>query len=144
LARSGDPIGGDAIEFLRRHAGMSRSNELHRGLFTLRRKRFKIALEHRFERLLIFPIEIFGCKLPHAIKHERHLHVHGLLAPQRTVVVEGRDTLGGLDEIRRALFCYTRDEVCDCLFGSSIVPGRQWVARRWFRSACRAVVQSKE
>ena len=98
-------------------------------LLALRRQRFEVAFENCLERLLVLPFGIFWRKLLDPVERERHLHVHGLLAPQRAVVVESRDALGRRHEIRRALFRHPGDERDDGLFRGSIVPGRQRVGR---------------
>ena len=55
------------------------------------------------------------------------LEIHRLLGPERAVVVERGDALGGRDEVRRALLGDFRDEVDDGLFGRAVVPGRERV-----------------
>ena len=62
-----------------------------------------------------------------AVEREEQLEVHRLLGPERAVVVEGGDALGGRDEVRRALLRHLRDEVDDGLLGRAVVPGRQRV-----------------
>ena len=65
----------------------------------------------------------------HAVEGEEQLEVHRLLRPQRAVVVEGGDALGGGDEARPALLRHARDEVEDGLLRAALVPRGQGVGR---------------
>jgi hypothetical protein len=58
------------------------------------------------------------------------LEISRLLAPQRAVVIEGRDALGGRHEIRAALRGDADDEVDDRFLRRAIVPGGQRVCLR--------------
>src|SRR5439155_33364 len=86
-----------------------------------------ISFEHRLERLLVLPLGIFRRELLHAVEHECHLHIHRLLAPQRAIVIEGRDALRQWHEIGRALVRHPRNECDDGLLRGAVVPGRQSV-----------------
>jgi hypothetical protein len=64
----------------------------------------------------------------HARQREGELEVHGLLGPQRAVVVEDGDALGRGHELGVARVCDAADEVDDALPGRTGVPGRQGIA----------------
>src|SRR5271167_3418236 len=61
----------------------------------------------------------------HPIEDERELEIKRLLAPQGSVVIEDRDPLFGLDEVRAARRRHSADKVYDALLGWTLVPGRK-------------------
>jgi hypothetical protein len=60
-----------------------------------------------------------------AFKDVHHLRVHRVRDPQRAILVEGGDALGGRNERRGALGRGCPHELDDALFGWAVVPGRQ-------------------
>ena len=63
--------------------------------------RLHVAVEQRLERLLVLPLRMLRRQRLDAVDREGDLEVDRLLAPQRAVVVEGGDALGGRHEVRR-------------------------------------------
>jgi hypothetical protein len=59
----------------------------------------EIALEQRGKRLLVLPFRVQRSERLDAIESESKLEIHRLLRPQRAVIVEGRDALGGWHEV---------------------------------------------
>jgi hypothetical protein len=64
-------------------------------------------------------------KLGRPVQREDQLRVHGLLGPQRAVIVEHRDTVPLRDEVRRVRIGHRGDELHDRLLGSRLTPIRQ-------------------
>ena len=62
------------------------------------------------------------------IEGEEDLHLHRLLAPQRAVIVERRDPLSRMDEVRAAILGHAGDEVEDRALDDVVVPRGQGVA----------------
>ena len=58
VARRGDPVGDELREGVGGHAGMGYRHDLEKSRFTKRRQGLDIAIEHRLERLLGFPIRM--------------------------------------------------------------------------------------
>ena len=58
-----------------------------------------------------------------AVQREEELDIHRLLGPQRAVVVERGNALGGRHEVRRAFLRHLRDEFDDGLLRLAVVPG---------------------
>ena len=79
-------------------------------LFAGRRQRLQVAVEHGLERLLGLPARVLRRQRLDAVEDEGELDIHRLLDPQRAVVVEGRDALGGRHEVGTALRRHARDE----------------------------------
>lgn len=90
-------------------------------------QRRHVALKSRLERLFVLPLRMHGGKRLDAIEREGNLHIHGLLDPQRAVIVECGNTLRRRDEIGAAGRGDAADEMDDGLFRRRIVPGRQWI-----------------
>ena len=88
---------------------------------------FHVALEQRGERLLVLPLGMLRGERLHAVEREEELEIHRLLGPERAVVVEDRDALGGRDEVGRALLRHLLDEVDDRLLRRAVVPGRELI-----------------
>ena len=61
-----------------------------------------IAREHGLERLLGLPLRLLGRQCRHAVEREQTPGVHRVLDPQRAVLVERRDALGGTKSGRRS------------------------------------------
>jgi hypothetical protein len=66
----------------------------------------------------------------YALEDVHHLRIHRVLDPQRAVLVEGGDALGGRHELRAALRRGLFTKVDDRLLGRAVVPGRQRVGLR--------------
>jgi hypothetical protein len=73
-----------------------------------------------------------------AIEDEGELDVHRVLAPQRSVVIEGGDTLIHGHEVRSALRCNARDKIGDRSLRRAVVPGRQWIGLGLHLCGCGA------
>jgi hypothetical protein len=64
-------------------------------------------------------------KLLAPILGEKELHLHRLLAPQRAIVVEGRDPFVRRHIVYAAFRRHARDEIDNRRFRRAIVPGFQ-------------------
>ncbi len=104
------------------HAGMGGHDDLDRRLFTAGECAIHVALEQRGEGLLVFPLRMLRRERLHAIEREEQLEVHRLLRPERAVVVEGGDTLGGRNKMRAALRGGRPHELDDRLLSRAVVP----------------------
>ena len=118
------------VEFFGGHAGMSRRDQLHHAVLAGFGQRLHVAFDRCLERLLVLPLRMLGRHRLDAVEREGQLEVHRLLGPQRAVVVEGGDALGGRHEIRPALPRNAGDEIDDRLLGGAVVPRRQRVGLR--------------
>ena len=65
------------------------------GRFAAGERAFHVALEQRGKRLLRFPLGMLRREHLHALERKDELEIHRLLGPERAVVVEGGDALGG-------------------------------------------------
>ncbi len=72
---------------------MSRHHHFHQAVLAGFGQSLHVAVQHRLERLLVLPFRMQGRHCLHAIEREDQLHVHGVLGPQRAVIVECRDAL---------------------------------------------------
>ena len=61
-------------------------------------------------------------KRPHPVEGEGELGVRRLLGPERAVVVEGSDALGGRDKLRSASAGHIGHELHNGAFGCAVVP----------------------
>src|SRR4029434_8038783 len=139
VARRGDPVGDELREGVSGHAGMGYRHDLEKSRFTKRRQSFDVAIEHRLERLLGFPIRMLRRQRPHPIHRKHDLEVHRLLRPQGACVVRGLDALLGFDIVGRAFAGYTVDKVDYRFFTGAVVPSRQLIA---FRAAERVTTEN--
>ena len=64
-------------------------------------------------------------ELVQPVQREEHLHLHRLLAPERAVVVEGGDAVGGRHEVGAALLRHAGDEVEQRRLDGAVTPRRQ-------------------
>jgi hypothetical protein len=101
---------------------MSGHDELNQTSLARFREGIHIVFEHGLEWLLVRPFRMLIGQRLHPIQCKGKLHIHRLLAPQRAVVVEGRDALRRRDKIRRAFAANRSDEAQDRLLGRTIVP----------------------
>ena len=109
---------------------MRHGDDFDQSLFAGSHHRLQIAIQHPRERLLGLPIRMHRRKGLHAVEGEGQLDVHGLLDPERAVIVEGRDALLDRYEEGPALRRDPGDEVEDRGLGRPLVPGREWIALR--------------
>ena len=73
---------------------------------------------------------------PKAIEREVELDGHRPFGPQRAVIVEHRDAVGGRHEIGVAWRRHARDEIQDRLLGGAVVPcGQGGIAGLWVHAA---------
>jgi hypothetical protein len=71
---------------------------------------------------LVFHSGCCGAQRLQAVEHEVKLDGQRLLAPERAVVVEGRDAFRHRHEIRRAWRRHPLDDGDDRLLGGTVVP----------------------
>ena len=122
---AGDPVADDLVELLGGHPGVGDGKDPRDGGFAAGKRAFHIALERRRKRLLRLPFGMLRGERPQAIEGEDELEVQRLLGPQRAVIVEGGDSLGDGDEVRRSFLRHLLDERFDGLLGAGVVPGAQ-------------------
>ena len=122
VPRGRDPVAQPPREFLRRHSGMCRRHDLHQALLAGRRHRLHVVFQQPLERLLRLPFGVFGREGLDAVEGERDLEVHRLLGPQRAVVVEHGDAVGGCDEAGRTGRRHVGDEPDDRRLRRALVP----------------------
>ena len=122
IARRGEPIRHHFREFLRGHAGMGHHDQLYEIVLVKFRRCFDVALQHRLVRLRVRPFRMQRGHRLHTVERECHLDIHRLLNPKRAIVVEGRDALGGCDQIRAAGFSDPVDEIDYGLLGRRGIP----------------------
>jgi hypothetical protein len=106
---------------------MGGGDELEKALLAERRQRLAIIREHGLERLPCFPLRMLRRECLHPIHRKDDLEVHGLLRPQRAVVVEGGDALVNRDEVGAARRRHARNEVGDRLLDRAVIPGGQGI-----------------
>ena len=124
--RRRDPLGGDLLELLGRHAGMARHDEFGEALLAGLGEGFHVVLEHGLERLSILPVGVLGGERLDAVDREEELEVDRLLGPERAVVVENGDAPRRRHELRSALLGDLLDEIDNGGLGFAVLPGRQW------------------
>ena len=129
MARLGEPFRDDLLEFIASHAGMGGHDQLQHAALAEFRDGLHVAVEHRREGLLVLPFGVHRRELLNPVEPKGELDIHGLLAPQRSIVVEGRDPVRHGYEVRRALARHGRDEIQDRLLGRPVVPRRKRVGR---------------
>ncbi len=94
---------------------MGDHDELEKTFFARCGERLHVAFEHRLERLYGRPFRMLRSERLHPVQREGELGVHGVLDPQRAVIVEHRDALRFRDEVGRTLLGHLLDEGDDCL-----------------------------
>jgi hypothetical protein len=129
MARRGQPVRDDRLELRHRHAGVGRHDQLDHAALARLRQGLHVPLERRLEGLLVLPFRALRRERRDAVEREGELNVHGLLDPERAVVVEGGDALGRGDEIGRAFPRHGGDEVQDGPLGVAVVPRWQRIGR---------------
>jgi len=90
-------------------------------------KGLQIAFEGGLEGLLLLPRGMFRYERLDAVHSEGELEVHGLLGPERAVVVEHGDAHRGWHEVGGALLRHLCHEGDDRLLSLAIVPGGERV-----------------
>jgi hypothetical protein len=135
MLRSGEPVLDNRLEFFRGIASVRNHHEFQQALLSRGCERFHIVVEHRLERLALFPLRVFRGKRLDPIEGEKPLEIKRLLRPERPVVVEHGDAFGGRDKVRRAFLRHLCDEFDDGLLGLGVVPRWQYVGDH-FSFAC--------
>src|SRR5205807_2153884 len=129
MAGGREPLSDDSGKFLGAHAAMAHRHDLHEALLTRSQERLLVARKHSRERLLLFPFRMLRGERLYPVNGEGELEINRLLRPERTVVIEGRETLFGLNEIRRTFLCDALDKGNDSFLRRGVVPGWQRVLR---------------
>ena len=122
-----DPFGNELPEFFGGHAGVRRHEDFADRLFAASQRAIDVALEQGSKRLLVFPLRMQRRERLDTIERKEKLEVERLLAPERAVVVEGGDALGGGHEVRRSFARHALDKRDDRLPGRAVVPGGQGI-----------------
>ena len=122
-----DPVGHDRRKLVGRVAHVRGRHDFEESLLAAGGDGFQVAFEQPLEGLLLLPLGMLRGKRLDPIERERELEVDRLLRPERAVVVEGRNPLGGCDVVRPACSRHTSDEVDDRLLRRAVVPCRQRV-----------------
>jgi hypothetical protein len=104
---------------------VGRDQQLDQPLLPGRRQAFEVARQRGREGGLRLPLRVLRRQGLDPVDGEEELEIDGLLGPQRAVVVEGGDALGGGHEVRAALPGDPGDEVEDGLPGRPVVPAGQ-------------------
>nr|WP_292715122.1 hypothetical protein [Mesorhizobium sp.] len=91
-----------------------------------RRDGFHIAIQECLERLALPHRRVGLRQFGQALEGKEKLHRHRLFAPQRAVIVEGRDAVFRRRKIAAAILGHAIDEIDDHPLGGAIVPGRQY------------------
>ncbi len=113
MARGREPLIDEAAELLRRRSRMRGEDDLGYLVHADPAEGLAIVLEDRLERLLPAPFGMLRGHRTDAIDREEELEVHGLLGPQRAVVVEGGDPIGLGHEVRAFRISHALDELHD-------------------------------
>ena len=106
------PAPAQGVKFIGGDAGVSELDQLNQGRHAARVQRFQAGGMTQLGR---------------PVQREHELRVHGLLGPQRAVVVEDRDPVRLRDEVRRVRMAHGGDELHDGLLRGSLTPARQWI-----------------
>ena len=125
MLRRGDPVLHDLLELVGGHARVRGHDDLEHRLLPAGQRGFQVALEQRGERLLVLPLRMLRRERLHPVEREDQLEIHRLLGPERAVVVERGDALGGRHELRAAFFRGCLDELDDSFLCRAVVPRRQ-------------------
>jgi hypothetical protein len=125
VSRLGDPVGHRLAELLGRHAGVRRRHHLEDPLLAARQSGLQVPFQQGGEGLARLPLGMARRECLDPVDGERELDVHRLLDPERAVVVERGDPLGGRHEVGRSVPGDSVDEGKDGLPGGRVVPRRQ-------------------
>ena len=102
---------------------MGRDKELHHAFGSACCERLLVVMEYGREGLRRLPLWMVGGHFDDSLERKRELRVHGLLGPQRSVVVEGSNAVLWSDEVRAAFLRDSLDEGGDGLLCGGVVPG---------------------
>jgi len=127
MAGGREPLSDDSGKFLGAHAAMAHRHDLHEALLTRSEQRLLVARKHSCEGLLLFPFWMLRRERLYPVNGEGELEINRLLGPERAVVVESRDALLWLNEIRRTFLCDTLDKGNDSFLRRGVVPEWQRV-----------------
>jgi hypothetical protein len=97
-------------------------HELEDRFLALGERVLHVTPQERGEGLLVLPLGTMGGHRLHAVEGEQDLEVERLLRPERAVVVERGDALGGRHEVGRTRLRDALDERDDGLLRSRVVP----------------------
>ncbi|CAB3810806.1 hypothetical protein LMG27177_07483 [Paraburkholderia fynbosensis] len=141
VLRTREPVANRLVVFVGRHATVGDRDHLKKRLAVLRESR-SVVREKRPERGIFLPIRMPGRGGLQLFDHERQLERHGLLAPERTVVIEYRDAC-----LRRHIGSgpfarYVGEELEDGGTRRAVLPRGQrrcrWlIGKRLLRGRCR-------
>src|SRR5437868_5519231 len=93
MSCGGNPLRNNLLELGGGHAGMAGCDNREQALFAGSSESFDISSEDRSERLLLLPFGMLRREHLHPVEGKEHLKIYRLLAPERAVIVEGRDAL---------------------------------------------------
>lgn len=93
-------------------------------LLPRRGDRLHVVLEEGLVRLALLQPRVLARHLLQPPVREEELHLQGLFAPERAVVVEGGDALGRGEEVRAAGISHAPDEIEDEVLGRAGPPKR--------------------
>ncbi len=127
MLRVVEPVLDNRLEFFRGIPRVRNHHKFQQTLLARGRERLHIVVEHRLERLALFPFGMLRRQRLDPIKGKKPLEIKRLLAPERTVIVEGSDTIRFGDAVRPAILCHARDEIENSLLRCAAVPRRQRV-----------------
>jgi hypothetical protein len=131
-----------AFEHLDWHAGERRDENFLKIMQRQLGHLLAVAGQHSFERLPLLEFRLLRDHCWNTLKAIEHLCVHGVLDPQRAVLIESRDAFFGRHKLCARSLGRRANEVNDGLLSGSVVPRREWtiwVLRRGRRDAeqCR-------
>ena len=84
-----------------------------------------VAGQHSFERLPLLEFRLLRDHCRNTLKAIEHLCVHGVLDPQRAVLIESRDAFFGRHKLCARSVGRRANEVNDGLLSGSVVPRRE-------------------
>jgi len=116
------PVLHDLSELVGRHARVRRRDHFGDAFLPRGGDRLHVTLDDSFERLLRLPLWMRWRQRLHAVEGEERLEVHRLPAPERAVVVEGRDPRLRRHVLGAAALRHRLDELDDRLFDLALVP----------------------
>jgi hypothetical protein len=122
MLRRREPALDNVLKFFRRNARVCHQDQFNEAFFARCGNVFHIASQQGRERFLIFPFWMLGSHLFHTVDRKGQLHVHGLLGPERTVVVEDGDAIGRWYVIDAAFRGDLFDEAENRVLGCSFIP----------------------
>ena len=126
MLRGGDPVLHDLLELLGGHAGVRGHDDLARWPCSPPASApFTSPLSSEANGSFVLPLGMLRRERLHAVEREEELEIHRLLGPERAVVVERGDALGGRHEVGRAFLRHLLDEGDDGFLRRAVVPRRQ-------------------